>query len=535
MSYEAIWSKNQILNDVEHIKLQKDGLDVIQTIIDDYSKEGYSSITSEDMNRFKWAGVYEQKPREGYFMIRVRINSGIMSSEQAKVLAGIAKDYGRGIANVSTRGAIQFHWVQVEDLPSIYEKLEACGLSSLEACGDCPRTIVGNPLAGIDKDELMDTTDLVEQVNKFFLLNKDFSNLPRKFKISISASIHNAAHAQINDLAFTPAVKTIEGKEVIGFHVWVGGGLSASPYLAQKLDIFVKPEDVLKVAEGVCTIFRDYGYREKRTRARLKFLVADWGSEKFTNKLLEFTGDMPNSGEDKLVSWNASYYFGVHSQNEYGKSYIGVNLPLGEITCDQLLELADISEKYGDSKIRTTLSQNLIIAGINNEDISYLLKKDIFKQLSPNPNIFTGYTVSCTGKEFCNLAIVETKERAREIIIYLDSKIKIDTPIRIHFTGCPNSCGQKHIADISLQGALIKTEDSCDEAFTLWLGGTLNNVGKFAENLNYRVKSTDVHIVLEKIINFFKENKLEDETFNEFISRVGINGIKDTVLNTCIN
>lgn len=529
MSYEAIWSKDQKLNEVEIIKLEKDGLDVIETIIDKYSKEGYASITPEDMNRFKWAGVYEQKPREGYFMMRVRINSGIMTSEQAKVLAGIAKDYGRGIANVSTRAAIQFHWVQVEDLPSIYERLKTCGLSSFEACGDCPRTIVGNPLAGIDKDELMDTTELVEEVNNFFLLNKDFSNLPRKFKISISASANNAAHAQINDLAFTPAIKNIDGKEVIGFHVWVGGGLSASPHLAQKLDIFVKPEDVLKVAQSVCTIFRDYGYREKRTRARLKFLVADWGAEKFKDKLLEFTGDMPGSGEDKLISWNASYYFGVHSQKEKGKSYIGVNLPLGEITDSQLLELAAVSEKYGDSKIRTTLSQNLIVTGISDENIPSLLEKDIFKQLSPTPNIFTGYTVSCTGKEFCNLAIVETKERAREVIKYLDSKIKLDTPIRIHFTGCPNSCGQKHIADISLQGALIKTEDSCDEAFTLWLGGTLNKDGKFAESLNYRVKSTEVHIVLEKIINFFKEKRQENETFNEFISRVGIDEVKNNI------
>ncbi|OPJ59134.1 nitrite/sulfite reductase [Clostridium chromiireducens] len=529
MSYEAIWTKNQRLNEVEIIKLEKDGLDVIETIIDKYSKEGYASITPEDMNRFKWAGVYEQKPREGYFMMRVRINSGIMTSEQAKVLAGIAKDYGRGIANVSTRGAIQFHWVQIEDLPSIYERLEACGLSPFEACGDCPRTIVGNPLAGIDKDELMDTTELVEEVNNFFLLNRDFSNLPRKFKISISASIHNAAHAQINDLAFTPAVKNIDGKDVIGFHVWVGGGLSASPHLAQKLDIFVKPKDVLKVAEGVCTIFRDYGYREKRTRARLKFLVADWGSEKFKDKLIEFTGDMPTSGEDKLSTWNASYYFGVHPQNEAVKSYIGVSLPLGEITHDQLLELSDVSEKYGDSKIRTTLSQNLIITGISDENIPSLLEKDIFKQLSPSPSIFTGYTVSCTGKEFCNLAIVETKERAREVIKYLDSKIKLDTPIRIHFTGCPNSCGQKHIADISLQGALVKTENSCDEAFTLWLGGTLNNGGQFAENLNCRVKSTEVHIVLEKIINFFQENKLEKENFNEFIGRVGIDEIRNII------
>lgn len=529
MSYETIWTKNQKLNEVEYIKLEKDGLDVIETIVKKYSKEGYASITSEDMNRFKWAGVYEQKPKEGYFMMRVRINSGIMNSEQAKALAEIAKDYGRGIANVTTRGAVQFHWVQVKDLPIIFKKLEECGLSSFEACGDCPRTIVGNPLAGIDKDELIDTTEIVEQVNNFFLLNKDFSNLPRKFKISISASVHNAAHAQINDIAFTPAIKNIEGKEVIGFHLWVGGGLSATPHLAQKLDIFVRPEEVLKVTVGVCTLFRDYGYREKRTRARLKFLVSDWGAKKFQYKLLELIGVMSDKGEDKLASWNASYYFGVHSQKQKGKSYIGINLPLGEILADELFELAEISEKYGDSKIRTTLSQNLIVTGINDEDVPSLLNKELFKRLSPTPNTFIGHTVSCTGKEFCNLAIVETKERARKIIEYLDSRIKLDTPLRIHFTGCPNSCGQKHIADISLQGALIKTENSCDEAFTIWLGGTLNLNGKFAENLNLRVKAFEVHTVLEKIILFYKENRLENESFNEFITRVGINEITKNI------
>jgi ferredoxin-nitrite reductase len=530
MTYDAIWSKDQKLNDVEVIKLKKDGLDVIETIVEKYSKEGYASITTEDMNRFKWAGVYEQKPRNGYFMIRVRINSGIMSSEQAKTLASIAKAYGRGIANVTTRGAIQFHWIKVEDLPYIFEKLRACGLSSFEACGDCPRTIVGNPLAGIDKDELMDTTELVEQVNKLFLFNKDFSNLPRKFKVSISSNIHNAAHAQINDLAFTPAVKNIEGKEVIGFHVWVGGGLSASPHLAKKLNIFVKPEEVVKVAEGVCTIFRDYGYREKRTHARLKFLVADWGVEKFQSKLFEIIGEMQSIGEDKLSTWNASYYFGVHSQKQKDKSYIGISLPLGEITCEELSELADISVKYGDNKIRTTLSQNLIITGISNQDVEILLEKDIFKKLSPNPNTFIGHTVSCTGKEFCNLAIVETKELARKVINYLDSRIDLDTQIRIHFTGCPNSCGQKHIADISLQGAIIKTENGNEDAFTLWLGGTLNNNGKFAESLDSRVKASEVHIVLERIILFFKENKTESESFNEFVNRVGIGEIKNCIL-----
>ncbi|MBA4687617.1 MAG: nitrite/sulfite reductase [Candidatus Galacturonibacter soehngenii] len=529
MSYKAIWSDNDKLNEVEYIKLEKDGLDVIQTIIDKYSKEGYSSITPDDMNRFKWAGVYEQKPRDGYFMMRVRINSGIITKQQLKVLAGIAKDFGRGVANITTRGAIQFHWIQVENIPSIFERLASCSLSSVEACGDCPRTIVGNPITGVDKEELLDTTSLVHQVNEFFVLNKDFSNLPRKFKISISSSIHNAGHAQINDLAFTPATKEIDGETTIGFHVWVGGGLSAAPMLAQKLDLFVKPEEVLSVARAVCTIFRDYGYREKRTHARLKFLLKDWGAQKFQNKLLEYVDIMNERGEDEMVDWNASYYHGVHAQKQDKKNYIGLNVPFGEVTADELFALANISEEYGDGSIRTTLTQNLILTGIDDSNLSQVLEHEVFKRLSPHPDSFLGHTVACTGKEFCNLAIVETKNRAREIITYLNDKIKLETPIRIHITGCPNSCGQKQIADISLQGAKIKTDEGLEDAFTLWIGGTLYGDGKFAENLDCRIKASEVHLVIERLILFYLDNRNEEELFHQFVSRVGLESIKQCI------
>lgn len=530
MSYEAIWSKKENLNEVEYIKLKKDGLDVIQTIIEKYSKEGYASITPEDMNLFKWAGVYEQKPKNGYFMMRVRIISGIMDAKQAKIIAGIAKDFGRGGANITTRGAIQFHWIQVENIPVIFERLVSCGLSSFEACGDCPRTIVGNPLTGVDKDELMDTGKLVEEVNQFFLLNKDFSNLPRKFKISISSSIHNTAHAQINDLAFTPAIKEINGKSEVGFHVWVGGGLSAIPMLAKKLDVFVRPEEVLKVAKGACTIFRDYGYREKRGHARLKFLIDDWGIARFQEKLSEYTGDLESAGEDKLVDWNAAYYYGIHPQKQQDKYYIGMNVPFGEVRADELYNLAEIAEGYGDNKIRTTLTQNLILTGIEGEELTKVLESDIFQRLSPKPNRFLAHTVACTGKEFCNLALVETKERANEIISYLTDKIELDMPIRIHITGCPNSCGQKQIADISLQGAKVKTEGGFEDAFTVWIGGTLNAEGKFAENLNYRVKAEDAHLVLEKIICYYKENHRKKETFYNFVNRVGLEALKNSMV-----
>jgi ferredoxin-nitrite reductase len=522
MAYEATWAANpDKLNKVELLKLEKDGLDVIRTIIEEYAHKGYESIPEDELNRFKWAGVYEQKPRDGHFMMRIRINGGIMTSAQARALAGISKDYGRGLVDVTTRQAIQFHWLRVENIPDIYKRLEAVGLYSYEACGDCPRTIVGNPLAGIDPHELIDTTDIVNQVNDFFLLNKDFSNLPRKYKMSISSNIYNNAHAEIQCLAFTPAVKTIDGAETIGFHVWVGGGLSSKPHLAKQLDMFVKPDEVLKVAIGVTTIFRDYGYREKRHHARLKFLVADWGVEKFRDKLVEIIGEMPTRGEDKIVGWQAAYLYGVHPQRQEGYSYIGLNLPVGRLNADELNELARIADQYGKGVLRTTVSQNIILTDIPNDKVDEVLKEPVLQRLSPFPKRFMSRTVSCTGNEFCNLAVVETKERARRVAEYLDAHVELDEDIRIHFVGCPNSCGQKHIADIGLQGALVKTPEGMVDAFDIAVGGTLGPGARFNEVLKGRVKGDDVGPVLAKLILFYKENRSDGETFHQFYTRVG--------------
>ncbi|HEY8803632.1 MAG TPA: nitrite/sulfite reductase [Clostridium sp.] len=529
MSYNINVNKeNSKLNAIEIMKLEKDGLDVIKTILDKYSNEGYDSITKNDMDRFKWAGVYQQRPKDGHFMLRVR-NTGILTLEQIKTLAEISRNYGRGLINITTRGAIQFHWICVENLPDIFNRLKVVGLSSTEACGDCTRTIVGNPLAGIDKDELMDTTELINSLNGFFLFNRDFSNFPRKFKISISSNIFNVAHAEINDLAFTPAVKNINGEEKIGFHLWVGGGLSTTPHLAKKLSIFALPEDVLKVAIGVATIFRDYGYREKRNHARLKFLIEDWGTDKFQEKLLELIGDMQSLGEDKLANWNAAYFYGVHTQKQLDKNYIGINVPFGELNADQFFELARISEKYGDSNIRTTLSQNLIISGVTNGLIPAILNEPILKNFSPAPRPFIGHSLACTGKEFCNFAIVETKKVARDVCCYLDKKIELESPIRIHFTGCPNACGQKQIGDINLQGALIKTAAGPVEAFDIFLGGTLGQNAKFSEALKCRVKSSDVAQTLKVLILFYKSNRNVEETFNQFVNRVGVETFKENM------
>jgi ferredoxin-nitrite reductase len=524
MAYEPVWTADPSkLNKFEFVKLEKDGLDVIRTIIEKYALEGYDSITPEDMDRFKWAGVYQQKPKNGFFMMRIRINGGILTSAQARAIADIGQLYGRGLIDVTTRQAIQYHWLTVESLPDIFKRLEAVGLYSYEACGDCPRTIVGNPLAGIDPDELVDTVDLVEQINDYFLMNRDFSNLPRKYKMSISSNIYNNAHAEINDLAFVPATKVMDGEEVIGFHILVGGGLSAKPHLAQKLDIFVRPEEALKVAIGVTTIFRDYGYREKRHHARLKFLMADWGPEKFKEKLIEVVGELPSRGEDKLVGWQAAYYDGVHPQKGDGLNYIGLNVPVGRLNSDELNQLADVADQYGEGKLRTTMSQNILISGVPDDKVEEALQAPVLQRLTPFPEHFMSRTVSCTGNEFCNLAVVETKERARHVAKYLDEHVELDEKIRIHFIGCPNACGQKHIADIGLQGALVKTPDGMIDAFDIAVGGTLDpHAPKFNQVLKGRVKGDDVGPVLSQLVHFYKENRNEGETFHQYVNRVGV-------------
>ncbi|WP_058300404.1 nitrite/sulfite reductase [Gorillibacterium timonense] len=528
MAYEAIWAADPSkLNKMELIKLEKDGLDVIRSIIETYAPGGYESIPEDELGRFKWAGVYEQKPKDGHFMMRVRINGGRMTSVQAEALASIARDYGRDLVDVTTRQAIQFHWLRVEYLPDIFKRLENVGLYSYEACGDCPRTIVGNPLAGIDKDELFDTTPLVEEVNDFFLLNRDFSNLPRKYKMSISSSIYNTAHAEINDLAFTPAVKEINGQDVLGFHVWVGGGLSAKPYLAKKLDLFARPEDVLKIAAGVSTLFRDHGYREKRHHARLKFLIADWGPETFQEELVKLIGELPDRGTDKVIGWNGAYFDGVHPQKQDGLNYVGLNVPVGRLSAAELSELARLSEEYGDAFIRTTMSQNILLTGIPNEKIDQLLKEQVLERLTPYPKRFTSRTVSCTGNEFCNLAIVETKERARRVAAYLDEQVQLDHDVRIHFVGCPNNCGQKYIADIGLQGALVKTAEGMVDAFDISVGGILGPGAQLVTPLKGRVKGDDVGPVLKHLIEFYKESREIGESFHSFVLRAGTSAFQE--------
>ncbi|EJS13304.1 nitrite/sulfite reductase [Bacillus mycoides] len=523
MSYEKVWANNEKLNQTEKKKLEKDGLEIFNDI-PYYAENGFESIPKEEWDAFKWAGLYLQRPKEaGYFMMRVNIPSGIITNAQAEVLASIAEDYGRDVLDITTRQAIQFHWLEIGQIPDIFKRLARVGLSSAGACGDITRNITGNPLAGIDANELFDTTSIVKEIYDYFQHNEEFSNLPRKFKMSISSNIYNSANAEINCVAFTPATKEINGEEKVGFHIKIGGGLSARPYLAEELDVFVLPEEVKAVSIAIATIFRDFGYREKRHLARLKFLVADWGAEKFKEKLVEYTGPLQSKGESALKGWNAGYFYGVQDQKQAGLKYVGFNVPVGRLHAEEMFEIARIAKKYGNGQIRTCNSQNFIIPNVPPENVAGLLSEPLFEAISANPKSFIGHAVSCTGIEYCNLALVETKERLRKIAEYLDTQIALDVPVRIHMVGCPNSCGQRQIADIGLQGIKLKTkEKGIVEAFEIYVGGTLLDGGAYNEKLKGKIDGEDLPDVLVSFLSYFQKNKLLAETFYDFVGRVGV-------------
>lgn len=535
MTYEKVWANDPKLNKEEHLKLEKDGLEILKEI-DKYAKTGFSSIPVEEWSLFKWAGLYLQKPKEaGYFMMRVNIPSGVLKNEQVEAIASIGRDYGRDVIDITTRQAIQFHWLQVEQLPDIFNRLEQAGLSSVGACGDIPRNILGNPLAGVDRNELLDTREIVEDIYQYFQRNPEFSNLPRKFKVSISANIHNAGNDRINCVALTPAKKEIEGIERVGFHVKIGGGLSAKPYLAQELDIFVVPERAKEIVVTIATIYRDFGYREKRHRARLKFLVADWGVDRFKEKIIEYTGPLPSKGICQVEKWNGGYFYGVHPQKQKGLSYAGFNVPVGRMSSTEWFDLARIARDYGNGEVRTCGSQNLIIPNVTNEKVDALLAEPLFNRIQLKPKHFIGYSVSCTGIEYCNLALVETKERMKRISQYLDDHISIDVPVRIHMVGCPNACGQRQIADIGLQGVKMRTKDKrMVEAFEIYVGGTLQKeVAQFNQKLKGKVEAENLGPVLVKLLKYFKENKQVNELFFDFSQRVGIEELQ-TVLDEIV-
>ncbi len=479
------------LNKNEENKRNDDGLNVRQRILDVYSKYGFDSIDPADLRgRFRWYGLYTQRrpgidggktavlePEElddRYFMLRIRIDGGQLDHRQLTTIADISRRYARGTADVTDRQNIQLHWIEIESVPAIWDALESVGLSTTEACGDTPRVILGCPLAGLDCDEIIDATPEIAAIGEQYIGDSAFSNLPRKFKSSISGCAAQCATHEINDIAFVGVLN--EAGEA-GYDLWVGGGLSTNPMIGRRLGAFVRPGQVPEVWAGVTGLFRDYGYRRLRHRARIKFLVADWGPEKFREVLeKEYLGyALPDGPAPAAPRHGTRDHVGVHQQRD-GNYYVGFAPTVGRLSADALDVIAGLADRYGSGRVRTTTEQKMVILDVPQDRTDDLVKELDQAGLPARPSTFRRHTMACTGIEFCKLAIVETKVRAADLITELERRLPgFETPVTINVNGCPNSCARIQTADIGLKGSLVTGPDGTQvEGFQVHLGGSLN-------------------------------------------------------------
>ncbi|MBO3748171.1 nitrite/sulfite reductase [Streptosporangiaceae bacterium NEAU-GS5] len=524
------------LNKNEENKKNDDGLNVRQRIIDVYSKRGFDSIDPADLRgRFRWFGLYTQRkpgidggktailePEElddRYFMLRVRIDGGQLDLAQLRAIAGIANDYARGTADITDRQNIQLHWIEIESVPDIWARLEAVGLHSTEACGDTPRVILGCPLAGIDAAEVIDGTDQIRDVHDRYIGDKAFSNLPRKFKTAISGCPAHCTVHEINDVAFVGVVK--DG--VAGFDAWVGGGLSTNPMFGKRLGVFVRPEQVHEVWAGVCGIFRDYGYRRLRHRARIKFLVSDWGAEKFRDVLQkEYLGyELPDGPAPEAPRDGRRDHVGVFPQKD-GNFYVGFAPKVGRVDGDTLHLIADIAERHGSGRVRTTVEQKMVILDVAPDQVDSLVEELEAAGLQVNPSTFRRQTMACTGIEFCKLAIVETKATGAGLIDELERRLPgFREPLTINVNGCPNSCARIQVADIGLKGQLVVNDKGEQvEGFQIHLGGSVGLNPSFGRKVRgLKATADELPDYIERVVTNFSKQRDEGETFAAWVQR----------------
>jgi ferredoxin-nitrite reductase len=509
----------------EQFKQEKDALDVIHDIYR-YAKIGVQSIPDADFERMKWYGVYRQKPKEdGIFMMRTKIPGGQVNGAQAKMLSQLADRFGHGFCDITTRQCIQYHWLKIEDIPTIFADLASVGITTSGACGDDTRNVVGCPVCGIDPNEIIDASGELAEVNRQLTDNREFSNLPRKYKISVSGCCIRCAQPDINCTGVFGVKRTVNGVEEAGYGIMVGGGLSSSPHLAQILPFFIKPGQVWPVVKAVSEVFRDEGYRLKRNRARFKFLVADWGVEKMAAAVqarvsfpLEAHTDFPQPKDQEAD------HLGIHPQKQPGLYWVGVSFAGGRIRNSLLGRIGDLAIKYcaeGQDAIRFTNKQNLLIVNVPEANLPALKAELDELGLIYAPSNFRQGCVSCTGIEFCNLAVAETKNRMVQLVEQLEAQSGwYKNKIRIHFSGCPSSCGQHQIADIGFRGAKTRVGGEMVDAYDCFIGGRLGQNRRFNELLKGKVLAKEVHLFVDKLLHVYDGKKQQGETFAEFCDRV---------------
>jgi ferredoxin-nitrite reductase len=492
------------LNKFEKFKAEKDGL-AIKDELDHFAQIGWEAMDKTDLEyRLKWVGVFYRPVTPGKFMMRLRVPNGILSSEQMRVLGEIVQRYGDdGNADITTRQNLQLRGIRIEDIPDIFQRLKSVGMTSVQSGMDNVRNITGSPMAGLDADELIDTRELVQKVQDMITNygqgNYQFTNLPRKFNIAIEGGRDNSVHAEINDIAFVPAYK--EGE--LGFNVVVGGFFSAKRCEAAiPMNVWVRPnQEVVDLCRGILEVYRDNGLRANRQKSRLMWLIDEWGIEEFRTRVANHLGyPLATAAEKDAIDWEKRDHLGVFPQKQEGLSYIGLCVPVGRLFADDMFDLARIAEVYGSGELRLTVEQNVIIPNIAAENMPTLLTEPLLAKFTPNPTPLQRALVSCTGAQFCNFALIETKNKAVDLISQLDAELNIPRGVRIHWTGCPNSCGQPQVADIGLMGTKARKDGKTVEGVDLYMGGKVGKDAHLGSCVQKGIPCEDLKSVLTSIL-----------------------------------
>jgi ferredoxin-nitrite reductase len=495
------------LNKFEKFKAEKDGLALKQQV-EEFARIGWEAMDETDReHRLKWLGVFWRPVTPGKFMMRFRMPHGITNAAQMRCLGDIIQRYGEeGTADITTRQSFQLRGIRIEDLPEIFAKMAAVGLTSLQSGMDNVRNITGSPVSGIEANELFDTRALIQELQDRIINrgegNPEFTNLPRKFNIAIEGSRDNSVHAEINDLAFVPAYK--DG--VFGFNIFVGGFFSGKRCEAAiPLDGWIPPEEVVEFSLMLLRLFRDNGLRANRTKARLMFLIDEWGIEKFRSAAVTAWGKdiAPAAAEDEM-QWEKRDHIGVYPQQQSGFNYVGLHIPVGKLVAQDFFDLANLAEVYGTGEIRITVEQNVIIPHVSDAKLDALNSEPLLEKFSPNPGQLSRAVVSCTGAQFCNFALIETKQYALSVVSAVEAKVSLDRSVRIHWTGCPNSCGQPQVADIGLMGSKGRKDGKTVDAVDIFTGGKVGKDAKLGEKTMKGIPIVDLEgVLIDLLVNSF--------------------------------
>src|SRR5579864_8942396 len=522
---------------VERLKREKNPWQALDEIRD-FARTGFASIPPEWLGTyFRWWGVYTQgdgagvvggKGGEGKalpcFMVRIRIANGILNSTQLRTIAELTQRHARGIADLTVRQNIQLHWVTIESLPEVLDGLWRVGLNTLGACGDVTRNITGCPVAGVDANEICDASPLVIEASHLLAGNAEFYNLPRKFKISIAGCRVWCPYPEINDIGLTAITREVGGTPEVGFSLRVAGGLSTEPYLGARLNAFVRWNQVLPVIKGIAALFRDSDVlREHRERARLKFLFLrhGWTRESFLEELQRRIGfQLDPAVAEQPPSDVYRDHVGIHPQKQPGYCYVGAAVLRGRISAEQMYAAADLTERFAGGELRTTNMQNLLVVNVPQINADSLAKELDAIGLRAGGSVFYRGTIACSGTEFCKLAITETKSFSRWLVEELEERLPgFDQHLKLHVTGCPNSCGQHWIADIGIEGKKIKVQDQMVDAYYFCVGGALGMHQGIARPVGYRCAATEVPEALERLLGRYLSQRENGENLRRFFAR----------------